>query len=128
MKQYFLFQIKEFVTKYKMTRHFFLYGSNYDAERGQVPREGESSQVVVYVDFRKEKHRAVGSLEGVFVSEKINPFPNVSGSCFVRREKMDAFEEEYGGRFFPFWELSDIAQIVPEIMKETDIESLSLID
>ncbi|MBI3623094.1 hypothetical protein HY212_03385 [Candidatus Pacearchaeota archaeon] len=83
-----------------MEENIFLYGKSYYIDR---PRPQEQGDIIIYQEVNPNEGRAIGSLEGIFVSG-VNPtkiFPTGQNRSVVRGE-MDQFAEEYGGRFIPF--------------------------
>ena len=107
-----------------MARYFFLYGRYYDLDKEKSPVLGEGP-IVVYLDSKTERQLSIGSLEGVFLSLKENPFNEAKGNPICRRDEMDAFAEKYNGRFFLFDELTELSTIIPQIFGE---ESELLLD
>ena len=91
-------------------RFMFLYGAFYDPEIQEIPEAG-TADVIIYTNYRGEKSRAVGSLEGVFVSKEAEPFSNVEGEPLCRRNEMEAFAKRYKGRFIAFSEIDVLSDV-----------------
>ena len=77
----------------------YLYGAYYDSSKVKFPKKEENwTSIIIYVHPTEEENLIIGSLEGFFVSNALEGFPNF----LCKREQMKEFENKYSGRFVPF--------------------------
>jgi len=89
-------KLQERVTKLESEEKHYLYGKFYNADQERIPSEDGEYDVIIYNKIRPDESRAIGSLEGIFISSK----PITQN--LVRRAQMREFEQAYKGRFIPF--------------------------
>lgn len=94
-----------------MAKEFkYPYGKLYDINIETLPGKGHYD-IIVYKNVENST-RAIGSLEGIFVSQKdiANTDLPTGESIFVKRNKMQDFEKKFKGEFLPFKETMEITQ------------------
>jgi hypothetical protein len=90
------------MTEINFNKNIYLYGKYYDFNRVKIPKDEQNWSIIIYVNPIKEKDRIVGSLEGYFVSEQSLKEYEFIGTLLCNRDKMEEFEKQLKGKFFPF--------------------------
>lgn len=96
------------MTEISFNKSVYVYGKGYLPEVSKTPEEGvEYNLIIVYPQPWAENERVISSLEGFFVSEiplvkKGDKGVRKDWQIHIGREYMNAFEEQYQGKFIPF--------------------------